>query len=221
MLAVSNSTIAANYAATGGGIANAGSMTARDTILARNQAPVGPDLSGDLGSQGHNLIGTTQGGSGFDPSDLLNVDPILGALQDNGGPTWTMALLPGSPARAAGDTQDAPEFDQRGPGFARVVDGAIDIGAFEVQVPGANLPNYFDPLPAGPALRDRAISMPAWEALHGPSTLGEASEVSLTWMPVAPVDSATVDRLFAAAEWGFAYKVVAMKAPGGAIAQGN
>jgi hypothetical protein len=64
-------------------------------------------------------------------SDLLNVDPLLGPLQDNGGPTFTHALLPGSPAINAGDNTDAPEFDQRG--LPRVTGPRIDIGAYEVQ----------------------------------------------------------------------------------------
>src|SRR5262249_39509404 len=68
----------------------------------------------------------------------INTDPLLAPLQDNGGPTSTHALLPGSPAIAAGDPSFAPPplFDQRGPGFARVVNGRIDIGSFEVQGPG-------------------------------------------------------------------------------------
>jgi hypothetical protein len=86
-----------------------------------------------LTSRGHNLIGNTQGGCGFVSSDLLNVNPLLGPLQNNGGPTQTMALLPGSPAINAGDPTDAPAYDQRGPGFPRLVNGHIDIGAFEVQ----------------------------------------------------------------------------------------
>jgi hypothetical protein len=70
----------------------------------------------------------------FSPLDnLMNTDPLLGPLQDNGGPTLTMALLPGSPAIDAGDNTDAPDFDQRGPGFPRIVNGIIDIAAFEVQ----------------------------------------------------------------------------------------
>jgi hypothetical protein len=76
-LDVFNSTIAGNSAASGGGIANAGTLAARDTILADNLAPVGADLAGDVGSLGHNLIGNAEGGSGFDPSDLLYVDPLL------------------------------------------------------------------------------------------------------------------------------------------------
>ena len=62
---------------------------------------------------------------------------MLGPLQDNGGPTFTHALLPGSPAINAGDPSFTPPpfYDQRGPGFDRVVNGRIDIGSFEVQGP--------------------------------------------------------------------------------------
>jgi hypothetical protein len=49
----------------------------------------------------------------------------------------THALLPGSPAIDAGDPSFAPPpfYDQRGPGFDRVVNGRIDIGSFEAQGP--------------------------------------------------------------------------------------
>jgi len=53
----------------------------------------------------------------------------LGAPADNGGPTETMAIGPGSPAVDAGTSTGAPPVDQRG--FARV--GAVDIGAYEFQ----------------------------------------------------------------------------------------
>jgi hypothetical protein len=68
---------------------------------------------------------------------VVNVNPQLGPLQNNGGPTQTMALLAGSPAIQAGDTNGAPFYDQRGPGFPRIVNGFIDIGAFEVQTGSA------------------------------------------------------------------------------------
>jgi hypothetical protein len=100
-------------------------------LHARNSIIEG--VAGDLGSWGHNLIGNARWGSGFDSTDLLNVNPLLGPLRGNGGPTQTMALLPGSPAIDAGDNTDAPLYDQRGPGFPRIVNGIIDIGAFEVQ----------------------------------------------------------------------------------------
>ena len=74
-------------------------------------------------------------------SEVLSADPKLGPLQDNGGPTQTMALLAGSPAIDKGDNTLVPidpstglpfTTDQRG--FARIVNGAVDIGAYEDQV---------------------------------------------------------------------------------------
>jgi hypothetical protein len=60
---------------------------------------------------------------------------MLGPLQDNGGPTFTHALLRRSPAINAGDPNftPPPSNDQRGPGFRRVRNGRIDIGSYEVQ----------------------------------------------------------------------------------------
>jgi hypothetical protein len=123
----------------GGGISSTGpasGLQVYDTIVADNSVyyyGYGPDLDGSFTSLGHNLIGNSAGGTGFAASDLLDLDPQLGPLQDNGGPTQTVALLFGSPAVNAGDNTDAPAYDQRGPGFPRVFGGTIDIGAFEVQ----------------------------------------------------------------------------------------
>jgi hypothetical protein len=119
----------------GGGLWVRGVLQTRNTILAGNTAQTNASdlLSGNLGSLGHNLIGDPNGGAGYDPTDLLGVDPLLGPLQDNGGPTFTHALPPGSPAIDAGDNTDAPDFDQRGDGFPRIVNYVIDIGAFEFQ----------------------------------------------------------------------------------------
>jgi hypothetical protein len=111
----------------------------RHTIIAQNYAAHGTDFSGQLASSGYNVYGSSSHGSGFSSTDILDVDPLLGPLQDNGGPTLTHALLPGSPAIDTGDPNpdDPPEFDQRGPGFLRIVNGRIDIGAFEMQATGA------------------------------------------------------------------------------------
>jgi len=67
--------------------------------------------------------------------DQVNTDPMLGPLQDNGGSTYTHALLTGSPAIDAGDPNFTLPlgYDQRGSGFQRVFNGRVDIGAFEVQ----------------------------------------------------------------------------------------
>ena len=136
-LVLNSATISGNSAAKGGGVhANGGRIDAGSTILAGN---TGGDLNGALASQGHNLIGDNTGGSGFRPDlgDLLDVDPLLGPLRDNGGPTPTMALLPGSPGVDAGDNAGAAPFDQRGPGHPRIVGGKTDIGAVEGAVPAS------------------------------------------------------------------------------------
>lgn len=93
-------------------------------------------------SNGHNMEGPTD--TCFVPgtTDRRGVaDLLLGPLADNGGPTMTQALLAGSPAIDAGRDADCPPVDQRG--VARPMDGDVDrvprcdIGAFEVEGPGA------------------------------------------------------------------------------------
>lgn len=118
------------------------------TILAGNSDTDGPlDLKGGEVSgapigvidSDHSLLGVVDPDTVVhdDGGTLLGVDPMLGPLADNGGPTMTHALLAGSPAINAGPQPlpdfEGNEFDQRGPDFARVVDGVVDIGAFEVQ----------------------------------------------------------------------------------------
>jgi hypothetical protein len=83
-------------------------------------------------SQGFNLIGDGSGAGGFTRTDQVGsasnpIDPRLGPLQDNGGPTQTMALLPGSPALNAGDAAESGVPDQRGV----VRTGRINIGAYQ------------------------------------------------------------------------------------------
>jgi hypothetical protein len=92
---------------------------------------------GTVISRGYNLSSDNGGGYLNGPGDQINTEPLLGPLQDNGGPTLTHALLPGSPASDAGDPDFTPPpfYDQRGLGFARVVNGRIDVGSFEVQGP--------------------------------------------------------------------------------------
>ncbi len=158
-LTLRHSTIHGNSSANmGGGIWAAGGQSFnffRNNIIAGNSAPNAPDMKGPLNTSGFNLFGNHIGATGFAESDLLDVDPLLGPLADNGGPTLTHALLPGSPAIDAGDNTDAPEFDQRGPGFPRIVNGTIDIGAFEVQSTGVpSLPDYLAVLITGDFEKD-------------------------------------------------------------------
>ena len=102
-LLVSSSTITGNG---GFGLKIGRGKTAvlQNTILAGNTAAAKPDCSGPLQSNGYNLIGSTQGCT-FTPAagDLTNLNPGVGPRQDNGGPTFTHALLPGSPAIGAGN----------------------------------------------------------------------------------------------------------------------
>ncbi len=73
-------------------------------------------------------------------TSAMAVDPMLGPLTDNGGPTQTHALMAGSPAINAGNNSSCPATDQRG--FTRT-DGACDIGAFELD---AVDPNAIEPV---------------------------------------------------------------------------
>ena len=90
---------------------------------------------GTVTSFGYNLSSDDGGGYLNGAGDQINTDPLLGPLQDNGGPTFTHELLPGSPAINAGDPNFVPPplYDQRGSGFDRVRGDRIDIGSFEVQ----------------------------------------------------------------------------------------
>ena len=123
----------------GAGIWNSGTVQSRNSIIAGNfgvylPCPLeGPDFAGNLDTLGHNLIQNSSGWTnvGTGTGDLVGFDPMLGPFQDNGGPTWTHALLPGSPAIDAGDPTGAPADDQRG--VPRPQGVAVDIGAFEYQ----------------------------------------------------------------------------------------
>jgi len=137
-LTLTNSTLSGNSVPSGqgGAISNAGQTMIGDTVL--NAGASGGTIfnnGGAITSLGYNIASDNGGGVLAGPGDQINTDPMLGPLQDNGGPTFTHALLPGSPAIDAGDPSFTPPpfFDQRGPGFNRVANGRIDKGSFEVQ----------------------------------------------------------------------------------------
>lgn len=146
---ITQSTIVGNTSnRTGGGVyTKSSNLTVLNSMIAGNVATFG---NSNLEFQGlvttdYSLIGDTAGtniNGSTGTGNLLNVDPLLGPLADNGGLTRTHALLPGSPAIDAGDpaiAHNLSEYDQRGAGFIRVLDGdqvggaRIDIGAFELQ----------------------------------------------------------------------------------------
>ncbi len=164
---VNSGTIVDNSATLGGGIIisdpSAGHVTILNSIVARNNGTA-PDL-GSVGPSSptltiqHSLIGDNRGSNLSEAREdspdangnLIGgpmagmIDPLLGPLADNGGPTQTHALLPGSAAIDAGDTfavagiNGLPFHDQRGEPYANVVDGdndgvaRIDMGAYERQ----------------------------------------------------------------------------------------
>ena len=123
----------------GGGVRNGGSGQApsvMNTILALNtRADSGyQDVYGVFNSLGHNLVLNTSGGTGFGQNgDLSGLDPLLGPLADNGGPTSTHLPYAYSLVINAGRNLNVTPTDQRG--LPRVAGGTIDIGACEVQAP--------------------------------------------------------------------------------------
>jgi hypothetical protein len=138
------------FAVTAGGLTIRNVIVAGDTVTAGsgqkangsygvNGTAAGPHVFGAVTSQEHNLIGMTVGSSGWMGSDLTGTitSPLiaqLGPLQNNGGPTPTLALLATSPAIDTGDDAvlSAPynlTIDQRG--MHRLNNFHVDIGAFE------------------------------------------------------------------------------------------
>jgi CSLREA domain-containing protein len=137
-LTVRNSTLWGNSATedfgTGGSISsNGGSATLKNTIVANS--PSGGNCSGTVTNGGYNLdsdgscgFGTTNHSLSGTTDNPLN--PQLGSLANNGGPTLTHALLAGSPAIDKGNSFGATT-DQRG--VARPQGAAPDIGSFEAE----------------------------------------------------------------------------------------
>lgn len=129
-VALLNSTVSLNRATSGAGVAG----TSGEDVDASNSIVYGnvnfggepADCNRGFTSNGGNLIGTP-GDCLLDPSDRSGVDPLLGPLRDNGGPTETQAILPGSPAIGLAVEATATKFDQRG-----VTRGSDpDAGAYE------------------------------------------------------------------------------------------
>jgi hypothetical protein len=120
----------------GGGIYNAGPTgmpTLQNSIVANNK--LGGDCNGVVNSDGYNLSGdSTCSLNG--PGDKKSTNPMLGPLQNNGGPTQTIALLAGSLAILAGNPNGCTDgsgqlltTDQRG--VSRPSSGSCDIGAYQ------------------------------------------------------------------------------------------
>ena len=177
-----NTTITGNRVLTsangGAGLRSDFPALVQNTIIAGNFRGAAPsttpdDINGTVNaSSAFNLIGI--GGSGGLTNGVNNnqvgvSNPGLGPLANNGGPTLTVALLPGSPAIDQGSNTYviAGETDQRG--FNRIYNGTVDIGAFEVQ--------------------------PTSAAVVAPSSLVSAAGPSSTSLPEEPSTVAMEKRL--------------------------
>ena len=125
-------------------------LTLQSTIIANNTifGGYGNDLSagvvpGKVVIQGSNNLVRKFGSDVTLPASQGNISgvcPLLGPLRDNGGGSYTHALHSGSPGVAVGNnttadplTQITALYDQRGPGYARAVDGNVDMGAYQRQ----------------------------------------------------------------------------------------
>lgn len=135
----------------GGGLARGdGTVTLHNTIVAGNFnsiTTVRDEISGMVANtSSYNLIGISTGLTGMTNgvnSNLIGslmtpINPLLGALADNGGPTFTHALLSGSPALDSGNNATCAATDQRG--NARPFNGVCDRGAFELYVAPTQTP---------------------------------------------------------------------------------
>ena len=146
-----NSTVTNNRSTNGngGGLQNSGGVLLRNSIVAGNFIGATGTTSDDVrdlvsSASAFNLIGSCNGcglTNGSNNNQVGVSAPGLGPLASNGGATQTHALLLGSPAINAGSNALAVDqngnplmTDQRGAGFSRIVNGTVDIGAFELGV---------------------------------------------------------------------------------------
>jgi hypothetical protein len=130
---LTNCTLSLNSANYGGGIyvvppynGNTGDGYLGGTLNLTNSI-----VAGNTARYGWSDIYATSGRA-TDDHNLIGGNALLGPLQNNGGPTQTMALLAGSPAIGHADSAAAPATDQRGVTRQDVPGESTDIGAFEL-----------------------------------------------------------------------------------------
>ncbi|HSH01493.1 MAG TPA: choice-of-anchor Q domain-containing protein [Anaerolineae bacterium] len=128
LMTITHSTIANNDGRISNDVVEGGQLWLGHTILANNKYSY---CWGDIGiiSLGYNLIDEHDCGLGA-AGDMVDIEPMLGELADNGGATETIALLAGSPAIGKGNCASGQvSVDQRG--VVRPAGGGCDIGAYE------------------------------------------------------------------------------------------
>jgi hypothetical protein len=156
-LALTHCTLSGNQAEEGGAISiYDGTLTLAHSIIAGNTAiDPGSDIDnqqGDIIGSGQNIAQSIRLGLGSTLSGFfIDAAPLLAPLDDYGGPTPTMALLPGSPAREAA-TGSPATADQRG----QPMIGTPDLGAYEAGLPRNYAAWNYETLPATATLAERA-----------------------------------------------------------------
>jgi hypothetical protein len=183
---LANDTLSSNHApgGSGGNIYNKDTVLARNTIITGGTATSGKENCGagvgvPVVSQGYNLEDRDQCAL-TNTGDQVNTDPLLGALQNNGGPTDTQALPLGSPAVDHGNPAGCTDafsalltVDQRG--MARPQGLNCDIGAYELQpvTPGATVAPVTGVGPSGATLNGTVATHnfpTSWQFKYGPTT---------------------------------------------------
>ena len=167
---VFQSTIAGNSSSDedGGGIVNGGDLFLANSIIADHaQNDVVNDGSVNTVSSTLTLVSDNS----LSGDQIINQSPILGFLDDHGGPTPTISLIEFSPAvdrnvqipndvndlDGDGNTDENLPYDQRGQGFDRVVDNRIDLGAVEIQEPVNDPPEVNNPISDQNATEDQSF----------------------------------------------------------------
>ena len=137
---ITSSTLSANFGSSGAGgvwVKAEADLVLQSSIVARNRTGDYYGLYCDLiargGVTGANNLVVVAGDTTVLPADTIALDPMLGPLADNGGPTPTVLFYRGSPALDAGANPAAFAYDERGVDFFREVGPAPDIGATELQ----------------------------------------------------------------------------------------
>ncbi|MFN8595361.1 MAG: choice-of-anchor Q domain-containing protein [Anaerolineae bacterium] len=196
---VSNTVTIGSGGATGGGLYNhiSATLTLRNSLIANNidasTFQVFNDCSGTVTSEGYNLIEDTTGCTinGVTTGNITGSDPNVGALANNGGPTFTHALNAGSPAINAGDILGCRDeahslllTDQRG--YLR--NGTCDIGAYEYNSPGQATPTNTPTQTNTPTPTSTATSTPT--RTRTPTATASATP-TITQTPT-PTSTATV-----------------------------
>ena len=135
---LTNVTVTSNIAPTNGDgvrLTGAGTITFANTIVASNVSGGSTECDGaaaNLISNGYNL--SSDASCDFtNTGDQENTDPLLGSLQNNGGPTQTHAIANGSPALDTGDSSVCvgPDNNTDQRSFARPLGVSCDVGSYE------------------------------------------------------------------------------------------